>query len=90
LEEDDLDAVPKSKKTKNGGYLKDGFVVDDDENGDDEDDMSDSSDESDDDTGDDGDANGCTDGDDGLILEDIGSELSEDNYDYSDSEPLKQ
>jgi hypothetical protein len=51
--------------------------------------MSDSSDESDDDTGDDGDAND-TNGDDGLILEDIGSELSEDNYDYSDSEPLKQ
>jgi len=90
LEEDDLDVVPKSKKTKTGGYLKDGFVVDDDENGDDDDDISDSSDESDDDTGDDGDANGCTDGDDGLILEDIGSELSEDNYDYSDSEPPKQ
>ena len=30
------------------GYKKDGFVVDDDENGDDDDDMSDSSDESDD------------------------------------------
>jgi hypothetical protein len=88
LEEDDLDAVPKSKKTKTGGYLKDGFVVDDDENGDDDDDMSDSSDESDDDTGDDGDAND-TNADDGLILEDIGSELSEDNYDYSDSEPTK-
>lgn len=90
LEEDELDVVPKSKKTKAGGYLKDGFAVDDDENGDDDDDMSDESDESDDDTGDDGDANGCTDGDDGLILEDIGSELSEDNYDYSDSEPTKE
>jgi len=30
-EEDELDKVPDSKKTKNGGYLKDGFVVDDDE-----------------------------------------------------------
>lgn len=30
-EEDELDNVPDSKKTKNGGYLKDGFVVDDDE-----------------------------------------------------------
>ena len=88
LEEDELDTVTKSKKTKAGGYLKDGFVVDDDENGDDDDDMSDSSDESDDDTGDDGDAND-TNADDGLILEDIGSELSEDNYDYSDSEPAK-
>ena len=91
LEEDELDVVPKSKKTKVGGYLKDGFAVDDDENGDDDDDdMSDSSEETDDDTGDDGDVNGCTDGDDGLILEDIGSELSEENYDYSDSEPPKQ
>ena len=86
LEEDELDAVPKSKKTK-AGYLKDGFAVDDDENGDDDDDdMSGSSDDSDEDTGDDGDAND-TNADDGLILEDIGSELSEDNYDYSDSEP---
>lgn len=30
-EEDELDKIPDSKKTKNGGYLKDGFVVDDDE-----------------------------------------------------------
>lgn len=90
MEEDELDVVPKSKKTKAGGYLKDGFVVDDDENvDDDDDDMSDSSDESDDDTGDDVDAND-TNADDGIILEDIGSELSEDNYDYSDSETTKQ
>ena len=89
LEEDELDAVPKSKKTKAGGYLKDGFTVDDDDNGDDnDDDISGSSDESDDDTGDDGDATDAN-ADDGLILEDIGSELSEDNYDYSDSEPTK-
>ena len=27
-EEDELAAIPASKKTKNGGYLKDGFVVD--------------------------------------------------------------
>lgn len=90
LEEDELDAVPKSKKTKTGGYLKDGFVVDDDDNGDDDDDdMSGSSDDSDDDTGDDGDATDIN-ADDGIILEDIGSELSEDNYDYSDSESTKQ
>ena len=89
LEEDELDAVPKSKKTKAGGYLKDGFTVDDDDNGDDEDDdISGSSDDSDDDTGDDVDANDAN-ADDGLILEDIGSELSEDNYDYSDSETTK-
>ena len=90
MEEDELDTVPKSKKTKTGGYLKDGFVVDDDENGDDdEDDMSGSSDDSDEETGDDVDANDIN-ADDGLLLEDIGSELSEDNYDYSDSEPTKQ
>jgi len=28
-EEDELDNIPSYKKTKNGGYLKDGFVVDD-------------------------------------------------------------
>lgn len=85
LEEDELDVVPKSKKTKSGGYLKDGFVVDDDENGDgDEDDISGSSDESDEDD-DTNDANANdTAADDGLILEDIGSELSEEDYDYSE------
>ena len=83
--EDELDVVPKSKKTKSGGYLKDGFVVDDDENGDgDEDDISGSSDDSDeDDDTNDANANDNT-GDDGLILEDIGSELSEEDYDYSE------
>ena len=30
-EEDELDNIAESKKTKEGGYLKDGFVVDDDE-----------------------------------------------------------
>lgn len=84
-EEDELDAVPKSKKTKKGGYLKDGFVVDDDNSDDDDDDMSGSEDESDDDSGGDEGAND-TGADDGLILEDIGSELSEDDYDYSDSD----
>ena len=84
LEEDELDTVPKSKKTKSGGYLKDGFVVDDDENGDgDEDDISGSSDESDDDD-DTNDVAADTTADDGLILEDIGSELSEEDYDYSE------
>lgn len=83
LEEDELDVVPKSKKTKSGGYLKDGFVVDDDENGDgDDDDMSGSSDDSDDD--DDTNDVAADTADDGLILEDIGSELSEEDYDYSE------
>ena len=74
---DELENIPKEKKTKNG-YLKDGFVVDssdteDDENQSDDDDEDDSDDE--DDTDD-------VDGEDDLELEMIGSELSEEDYDY--------
>jgi hypothetical protein len=80
-EDDELDIIPKSKKTKSGSYLKDGFVVDDDE--DNEDNMSGSSDDdTDDDTEDDVNITDAT-GDDGLLLEDIGSELSEEEYDYN-------
>jgi hypothetical protein len=73
-EEDELDSVPASKKTKKGGYLKDGFVVDTESSSEhmasasedeDEDDISENTSESED------------------ILEDIGSELSEEAYDYS-------
>jgi hypothetical protein len=79
LEEDELANVPKEKKTKDG-YLKDGFVVDTSES--DEDDAYNSSNDSDDDDGlndndDDDDAE-----DDDIVLEDIGSELSEEEYDY--------
>lgn len=89
-EEDELDSVPKSKKTKIGGYMKDGFVVDDDSNHDDSDEFEDDdSDESGDDDSDDNKGNSkgnkCNNNDvndDGLLLEDIGSELSEDSYDY--------
>ena len=79
-DDDELDIIPKSKKTKSGSYLNDGFVVDDDE--DNEDNMSGSSDDDDDDTEDDANINDTT-GDDGLLLEDIGSELSEEEYDYN-------
>ena len=58
---DELENIPKEKKTKNG-YLKDGFVVD-------------SSDTDEDDTDD-------VDEEDELELEMIGSELSEEDYDY--------
>jgi hypothetical protein len=88
-EEDELDSVPKSKKTKIGGYMKDGFVVDDDSNHDDSDDFEDDdSDESGDDDSDDNKGNSkgnkCNNNDvnDDVLLEDIGSELSEDSYDY--------
>lgn len=83
LEEDELANVPKEKKTKDG-YLKDGFVVDTSES--DEEDAYNSSDNSDDDD-DGGDNNDDDDADDEVVLEDIGSELSEEEYDYdSDSD----
>jgi hypothetical protein len=88
-EEDELDSVPKTKKTKIGGYMKDGFVVDDDSNHDDSDEFEDDdSDESGDDDSDDNKGNSKgnkfnnNDVNDDVLLEDIGSELSEDSYDY--------
>jgi hypothetical protein len=78
-EEDELENIPKHKKTKKGGYLKDGFVVDSSDTeeiiGSDTED--DNLDESSDET---------SEIDDDAILGEIGSELSEEAYDYSDSE----
>lgn len=75
---DELAFVPKEKKTKNG-YLKDGFVVDsdgeeeefsgEDEEEEEEDDKNPTSEEE---------------GEEIINLEDIGSELSEEEYDYSE------
>jgi hypothetical protein len=78
-EDDELDTVPKNMKTKNGGYLKDGFVVDSSDI--EESDSSDTDDENSEDIIDE-----SCDCDEELILEDIGSELSEESYDYSDDE----
>lgn len=78
-EEDELDKVPKNMKTKKGGYLKDGFVVDSSET---EDEMESESDEDDNESAEQSNLNE----DDEDILEDVGSELSEEPYDYSDSE----
>jgi hypothetical protein len=83
-EEDELEAVPASKKTKHG-YLKDGFVVDSDsddkdaeyESGSDEDD------EDEDEDSEDAEDNGQIDE---LELEDIGSELSEESYSDEEDE----
>jgi len=75
---DELENIPKEKKTKDG-YLKDGFVVD---SSDTEEEISGTEEEYDDDD-DDNDDN--DDNDDGLELEMIGSELSEDEYEYEDS-----
>jgi hypothetical protein len=83
-EEDELENIPKNMKTKKGGYLKDGFVVDssdaeeesfDSDKGDDEDE----SDEPSEDTGD-------TEAEEEIVLEDVGSELSEESYIESDTE----
>lgn len=71
-EEDELANIPKNMKTKKGGYLKDGFVVD---NSDVEDEYSsfdsvdeDESEETIEDSGEE------------TLIEDIGSELSEESY----------
>jgi hypothetical protein len=79
-EVDELEDVPAEKKTKHG-YLKDGFVVDseDDEEYGSDDDDNDSDDLEQSDHVDDSEEQ-----DEELELEDIGSELSEDEYDYSD------
>lgn len=68
-EEDELEDIPKHMKTKTGGYLKDGFVVD---SSDAEEESLYSSDEPVE--------SEEIDGDDDIALEDIGSELSEESY----------
>jgi hypothetical protein len=78
-EDDELENIPKHMKTKKGGYLKDGFVVDSsdteeiidsEEDEDNNEDISDDSSELEEE----------------LLLEELGSELSEEGYDYSDLE----
>jgi hypothetical protein len=81
-EEDELEKIPKEKKTKNG-YLKDGFVVDSEEDDDqeyDDDDEEEEEDEKNSGSDDEEDVEEV------IVLEDIGSELSEEEYNYSDSE----
>jgi len=89
-EEDELANVPKEKKTKHG-YLKDGFVVDssdtDDEDSDPDSESDDIEDEDDEDENDD-DSKKNADEDD-LEIEDVGSELSEESYDYDDNNVCK-
>lgn len=72
-EEDELKNVPKNMKTKKGGYLKDGFIVD----------SSDAEEEEGSSSDNDSDEPSYTSGDveeEELILEDLGSELSEESY----------
>jgi hypothetical protein len=78
-EEDELDQISASKKTKHG-YLKDGFVVDSDgENDETTSTISDSETLTEEDDTDDT-------SEDALILEDIGSELSEESYEDEDED----
>jgi hypothetical protein len=82
-EEDELLNIPKSKKTKIGGYLKDGFVVDDEdeddnESTDDSEDLEDSEESLD---VDDKNQNDIIDN-----IENMGSELSEESYETEDSD----
>ena len=78
-EDDELENVPKNMKTNKGGYLKDGFVVDssdtEEEIGSDEEESFEQSDENED----------CEEEED-ILIEDIGSELSEESYLESDTE----
>jgi hypothetical protein len=73
-EEDELANVPKEKKTKDG-YLKDDFVVSDESNEEEEEEEEEETDETEEDED--------LEDEDDLALEDIGSELSEEEYDYS-------
>lgn len=83
-EEDELENVPQNKKTKHG-YLKDGFVVDSSDGDEEEEDEDEEEEEEDDDS----ETNNEEDGE--LVLEDLGSELTEESYDYeSESEDDKK
>lgn len=75
-EEDELENVPKKLKTKKGGYLKDGFVID---SSDTEEAAGSETEDEDDEVSD-----KPSDEEEELVVEEIGSELSEEVYDYSD------
>ena len=82
-EEDELENIPKERKTKEG-YLKDGFVVDGSDDDDDSEYITSEDDDDDDNDNEDDDNNGNSNENSELELEDIGSELSEESYDYDD------
>jgi len=79
---DELENIPKDKKTKQG-YLKDGFVIDSDGDGDGDDDYESEDNNNEADNTEEVDTNDELDGEN---IENIGSELSEDIYDYSSDE----
>ena len=77
MDTDELENIPKSKKTKLGGYLKDNFVVDDESSENDDDEMSISSKSGSEPVIDDSASSMMDDTDD---IQDITSELSEEEY----------
>jgi hypothetical protein len=79
-EEDELENIPKEKKTKSG-YLKDGFVVDTSDSDEIQTHNSEEEfvEETEEEETEEEDQNN-----DEMIIEDIGSELSEESYDYDD------
>ncbi len=80
--DDELATVSKSKKTKQG-YLKDGFVVDS-SDGDATESSSSTEDEDDDDEDEEDNTNEeSVEDNENLVVEDVGSELSEEEYDYN-------
>jgi hypothetical protein len=82
-EEDELDNIPKEKKTKHG-YLKDGFVVDSSDTEDNSVSDSEEADNDDDDEDEDEDDDELEENESDLEIDDVGSELSEESYDYDD------
>jgi hypothetical protein len=83
-EEDELANVPKEKKTKQG-YLKDGFVVDS-SDGDEEQSGSGTESDSEEESENDDSEESEEQNDDDIVIEDLGSELSEESYDYESDE----
>jgi hypothetical protein len=81
-EEDELANVPKEKKTKQG-YLKDGFVVDSSDT--EESDPTESTEEDEDE--DTEETEEQSNEEDELVIEELGSELSEESYDYDPPNP---
>ena len=75
-EEDELANIPKEKKTKQG-YLKDGFVIDSSDGDEEQDGSITESSTEDEDAQDESEEH-----DSEIIIQDIGSELSEESYDY--------
>lgn len=86
-EEDELDNIPKEKKTKQG-YLKDGFVVDSSDGDDERSDYSSTesfSEEEVDGYSEESEEKNKND----IVIQDIGSELSEESYDYDSDDVAK-